>query len=109
MGIDTANKPIENQADNSRVNVQNRAGTQVTAENQSSDSKDIEITQEIRRELMQDDDLSTYAKNIKVVTRSGKVVVTGPVQSAQERTKIEQIAQNVAGQQNVQNNMTVTQ
>lgn len=95
-------------ADNSRRNDWDKKHNQVNADQQSNDMKDIEITQSIRQELMQDGNLSVYAKNIKVVTSRGKVVVKGPVYSEQERMMVEQIARNVAGDQNVQNQITVT-
>jgi hyperosmotically inducible protein len=37
------------------------------------------------------------AKNIKVITANGQVTLRGPVRSAQEKTKIDQIAKSAAG------------
>ena len=95
-------------ADNSARNKLNHANSAATADQQSHSKKDVEITQQIRRELMEDKDLSTYSKNIKVVTSRGKVVVTGPVRTSEERTAIEEIAKNVAGDENVQNQISIT-
>ena len=46
---------------------------------------------------MKDKGLSTTAKNIKVITTNGQVTLRGPVKSAQEKAKIDQIAKSAAG------------
>ncbi len=104
---DTAIKDGIN-SDNSQRNQRHNESTAATADQQSHSKKDVEITQQIRKELMEDKGLSTYSKNIKVVTNNGKVVVTGPVRTSAERTAIEEIAKNVAGDENVQNQISIT-
>jgi hyperosmotically inducible periplasmic protein len=37
------------------------------------------------------------AKNIKVITANGQVTLRGPVKTAQEKAKIDQIARSAAG------------
>ena len=46
---------------------------------------------------MKDRELSTTAKNIKVITANGQVILRGPVKSAQEKAKIDQLAKSAAG------------
>jgi osmotically-inducible protein OsmY len=46
---------------------------------------------------MKDGELSMTAKNVKIVTAGGQVTLRGPVKTAQEKTKIAQIAKSVAG------------
>jgi osmotically-inducible protein OsmY len=46
---------------------------------------------------MNDGELSMTAKNIKVITTNGQVTLRGPVNSAQEKTKISQVARSAAG------------
>jgi len=46
---------------------------------------------------MKDDNLSSDAKNVKVITANGQVTLRGPVNNVQEKTKIEQIAKSAAG------------
>ena len=46
---------------------------------------------------MKDRELSTTAKNIKVVTANGQVTLRGPVKTAQEKAKVDQIARSAAG------------
>jgi osmotically-inducible protein OsmY len=46
---------------------------------------------------MKDRELSTTAKNIKVITANGQVTLRGPVETAQEKAKIDQLAKSAAG------------
>jgi hyperosmotically inducible periplasmic protein len=83
--------------DNTAINKRDRSGETNTSGDQSNSSADLKITQDIRRALMKDGDLSTTAKNIKIVTAGGQVTLRGPVNTAQEKTKIAQIAKSAAG------------
>jgi osmotically-inducible protein OsmY len=82
--------------DNTAKNQRNRSGETQTSGDQSNTSADLQTTQAIRRGLMKDNDLSNNAKNIKVITANGQVTLRGPVNSAQEKTKVEQIARSAA-------------
>ena len=46
---------------------------------------------------MKDGELSTTAKNIKIITENGQVTLRGPVKNAQEKAKIDQLAKSAAG------------
>ncbi len=46
---------------------------------------------------MKDRELSTTAKNIKVITANGQVTLRGPIKTAQEKAKIDQLAKSAAG------------
>ena len=54
-----------------------------------------------------DKNLSTYAHNVKVITRHGEVTLKGPVRSEDERQVIEAKAVEVAGQGRVANELTI--
>src|SRR5437773_688551 len=71
--------------DNTVTNDRDRSGETKTSGDQSNSSADLKITQAIRQALMKDRDLSTTAKNIKVITANGQVTLRGPVKSAQEK------------------------
>src|SRR5438477_12056946 len=64
---------------------------------QSNSSADLKVTQAIRRALLKDRELSTTAKNIKIITANGQVTLRGPVKTAQEKAKVDQIARSAAG------------
>src|SRR5438270_7319151 len=83
--------------DNTATNERDRSGETKTSGDQSNSSADLKITQAIRHALMKDRGLSTTAKNIKVITANGQVTLRGPVKTAQEKAKIEQVARSAAG------------
>ena len=56
---------------------------------------------------MQDKSLSTYAHNIKVITQDGKVTLKGPVRTDDEKSTVVAKATQVAGQGNVNDELTV--
>ena len=73
-------------ADNTKINKRDRAKGAVTADQQKENATDREITQKIRRALMDDKMLSTYAHNVKIVTagRTGHAEGTGPNRGREE-------------------------
>ena len=83
--------------DNTATNERDRSGEAQTSGDQSNNSADLKITQSIRQALMRDRELSTTAKNIKVVTANGQVTLRGPVKTVQEKAKVDQIARSAAG------------
>src|SRR5450432_881392 len=82
--------------DNSAFFHLDQTGTTETAGDQSNSSEDIKITAAIRRAVMKDDSLTMTAKNVKIITAGGMVTLRGPVMSAHEKTKIEQLAKSAA-------------
>ena len=81
-------------ADNTAKNQRDRSGETATSGDQSNSSADLKITQAIRQALMKDGELSTTAKNIKVITANGQVTLRGPVNNTQEKAKVDQIARS---------------
>lgn len=95
------------QADNTKVNSRDRKSSAVTADQQKENANDRDVSAKIRKALMDDKDLSTYAHNVKVVTQNGMVTLKGPVRSEDEKKTIEQKATEVAGTGKVKNLITV--
>ena len=93
--------------DNSKVNAHDSKPTQKTAEDQSNAGSDVATTQKIRKALVDDSTLSTYAHNVKIITAKGKVTLKGPVRSDAEKTTIEAKAREVAGEANVISQITI--
>jgi osmotically-inducible protein OsmY len=83
--------------DNTATNERDRSGENKTSGDQSNSSADLKITQVIRQALMKDGELSTIAKNIKIITANGQVTLRGPVKTAQEKAKVDQLAKSAAG------------
>jgi hyperosmotically inducible periplasmic protein len=84
-------------ADNTAINERDRSRETQTSGDQSNRSADLKITQAIRQALMKDSELSTTAKNIKIITDNGQVTLRGPVKNAQEKAKIDQLARSATG------------
>ena len=84
-------------ADNTAKNQGDRSGETNTSGDQSNSSADLKTTLAIRQALMKDGELSTTAKNIEVITANGQVTLRGPVNNAQEKAKIDQIARSTTG------------
>jgi hyperosmotically inducible protein len=82
-------------------------GQMQTADKQSNAKSDRETTAKIRKEIMADKDLSTYAHNVKIITTNGAVTLKGPVKSEEEKTKIAEIAASVVSANKVTNEITV--
>jgi hyperosmotically inducible periplasmic protein len=92
IGADDKTKP-----DNTATNERDRSRETQTSGDQSNSSADLKITQAIRQALMKDSELSTTAKNVKIITNNGQVTLRGPVKNAQEKAKIDQLARSAAG------------
>ncbi len=105
MGQDQSNAPVSNAApDNS---VQNKDHN-YTADQQSNHRSDVQITRDIRRAIVKDKSLSTYAHNVKIITRDGSVTLKGPVASEDEKQSVGSKAEAVTGSADkVDNQLTV--
>jgi len=93
--------------DNTKVDERDRAKTAKTADQAKENTSDRDLMQKIRKSIVDDKDLSTYAHNIKVIATHGKVTLKGPVRSEEEKQSIERKATEVAGSGNVTNQLTV--
>lgn len=93
--------------DNTKVNKRDRAKGAVTADQQKENASDREIAQKIRRALMDDKTLSTYAHNVKVIAQDGQVTLKGPVRTEDEKKAVEAKATEVAGEGRVTNRMSI--
>ena len=99
--------PPQTQPDNTKVNKRDRAKSEVTADQQKENASDRDLTKKIRRAIVEDKSLSTYAHNIKVIARNGTVTLKGPVHTEEEKTTIAAKAAEIAGRDNVKNEISV--
>ena len=97
-----SSKPNDNQ-------MASRGDKGVTASDQPENDADRKIIQEVRQALTSDNSLSTSAQNVTVVSNNGKVTLKGSVKDDSEKQKIANKATQVAGVNNVDNQLTVTQ
>jgi hyperosmotically inducible protein len=94
-------------ADNSAMNQRDAGHETLTPMDQSSKPTDVNMTREIRRAIVKDDQLSMDAKNIKIITVDGAVTLRGPVKTEQEKADIAAKAAQLAGDSNVHNDLEV--
>jgi|SRR5579863_2762447 len=85
------------QPDNTKVNRGDRNAGDPTADQQKNDRSDRMLTKNIRKSIMADKSLSTYAHNIKVISQNGTVTLKGPVKSEDEKKTVLAKAAEVAG------------
>ena len=109
-GTNAENTQTGANADNTKMNSEDHDKDAMTTAGQQKDNRsDRDITQEIRRSIVKDKSLSTYAHNVKIITRDGQVTLKGPVQSADEKKAIQAKATEIAGQNKVTNELNVKQ
>jgi len=89
--------------DNSGMNADHKK----TADNQPNSSDDRLTTAKVRKAIIADKELSSYAHNIKIITMNGKVTLKGPVKSEEEKQRITSDLANVIPAENVTNQLTV--
>lgn len=95
-------------ADNTARNKGDGSSEVKTPTDQSQSSIDVKITAEIRRAVMDDKNLSSNAKNCKIITdKAGVVTLRGVVDSQSEKDVIEGYAKGVAGTTKVDNQLEV--
>ena len=90
--------------DNTKANAQ---ADQNTADKQSNAASDRALTQQVRKAIMQDKSMSTYAHNVKLVTQNGQVTLSGPVRTDEEKQAIVQKAAEIAGQDRIVDQISV--
>ena len=94
--------------DNTKSNGTDPSNLDQSADKQANDATDMEVTQRIRRSVVADKNLSTYAHNVKIVTANGTVTLNGVVQSGDEKADIGRKAAAVVGADRVVNELKVT-
>jgi hyperosmotically inducible protein len=97
----------ETKPDNTGKNERDRSSETKTSGDQSNSSEDTKITADIRRAIVKDSSLTMAAKNVKIITAGGTVTLRGPVNSAEEKTKIEQLATAAANGAKIDNQLEV--
>lgn len=104
----TAGPSAATPPDNTAINQRDRDLEAVkTPIDQDENQRDVNITADIRKQVLAHENMSVNARNVKIITSQGKVTLRGPVETAEEKDVIEGIAKNVAGNDNVDNQIDV--
>jgi hyperosmotically inducible periplasmic protein len=83
------------------------ATTTLTPSDQPNDKADLDTTAQIRRDLVSDQSLSVDAKNVRIVTRDGVVLLRGLVKDEAEKVTVENKAAEVPGVKRIENDLDV--
>jgi hyperosmotically inducible periplasmic protein len=95
------------ESDNTARNVRDRNDNTLTPLDQGNSKADVAITAQIRKEIVAGKNVSVNAKNVKIITKDGQVTLRGPVNSAEEKRLIGEIATRVVPSGNVDNQLEV--
>ena len=98
---------LEQSPDNTQANRPGDSPDATRADQQGQSAKDRELARKIRRAVVTDKSLSTYAHNVKIIARHGVVTLKGPVRSDEEKNTIDARATQIVGASNVKDEMTV--
>lgn len=103
-----ADPKVNPDADNTGKNQIHNGENALSADQQSNQATDVELTRKIRQALTGDKSLSTYAHNVKIITNNGTVVLKGPVKDSKEKQIVENQAARIAGADKVRSEIEVT-
>ena len=79
----------------------------VTAEKQGNKTNEVDTLAQVRKSIMAEKELSLDAKNVKILYSKGRVTLRGPVDSAEEKAKVEELAKGCSCVSSVKNLLTV--
>jgi|GEM_PF-2467280 len=69
--------------------------------------RDRTLADKIKASLAEDDSLSAEAKNVRVLTNNGNVILKGKVATAAEKAKVEEITKEVSSTALIENDLKV--
>ncbi|MFN8391301.1 MAG: BON domain-containing protein [Bdellovibrionota bacterium] len=95
--------------DNTGRNARDVNSDRKTADDQSLSGSDTKMAAAIRKEIVDNDKLSTNGKNVKIIVADGVVTLRGPVATAEEKSWIEETASRVGHGLKVVNQIEVSQ
>ncbi|MBY0548381.1 MAG: BON domain-containing protein [Candidatus Obscuribacterales bacterium] len=89
-------------ADNTGMN---KTEKDFSAEHQSNEQKDVQLSADIRKAILEDKNMSVNSQNVKIITNGENITLRGPVDSEPERSRILEIARAAAGGMSVTDEM----
>jgi hyperosmotically inducible protein len=97
LSAQPAQPPDTKKPDNTATNKRDTNPGELTADQQKMNREDRTLTAKIRKSIMDDKSLSTYAKNVKIISQDGTVTLKGPVRSDDEVTNLVTKATAITG------------
>lgn len=98
---------VTKKADNTDLNTRDKNGNTLTPQDQSNSDSDLKVLAAVRSAIVDDDNLSMTAHNVKVMVVKGAVTLRGPVKNANEKARVEELARKVAGVVSVDNQLDI--
>lgn len=102
-----SDKSTQQKADNAAVNRRDRDNNKPTAFDQGNSDDDVAITTQIRKDIMAQKDISLNGQNVKIITKNGHVTLRGPVNTAEEKRVICDLAIKATSKENVDDQLEV--
>lgn len=98
---------VTKDADNTDLNDRDKSGNTLTPQKQTNSESDLKVLAGVRSAIVDDENLSTSAHNIKVMVVNGAVTLRGPVKTTNEKTRIEELARKVVGVVSIDNRLDI--
>ncbi|GGC73433.1 hypothetical protein GCM10011396_20760 [Undibacterium terreum] len=89
------------------MNARDRSDAASTPQTQNNNAADRKLLAKVRHAIVNDKSLSMMAHNVKIMVRSGAVTLRGPVNSEAEKAGVENVAKQVAGVSNIDNQLDI--
>lgn len=106
--IDTAANKSEQIADRTSAKADYASEHGSVAGAPADQLTDLELATKIRRALFAADGLSSGARNVSVLVDQGRVTLTGRVESAVEKARVEEMARSIVDTTSIDNELEVT-
>lgn len=103
----TSDGTVATEPDNTARNVRDRDAKTLTPLDQGNSKTDIDTTAQIRKGILNLEDISVNARNVKIITNEGHVTLRGPVNSDEERRLIGEIANRIVTSKHADNQLEV--
>lgn len=94
-------------ADNTDLNTRDKSGDTLTPQKQPNSDSDIDLLAAVRSAIVDDENLSTAAHNVKIMVTQGVVTLRGPVKNASEKIRVEELARKVVGVVSIDNRLDI--
>lgn len=98
---------ITKDSDNTDLNTRDKSNDTLTPQKQPNSDSDIKILAAVRSAIVDDENLSTAAHNVKIMVVKGVVTLRGPVKNHNEKARVEELTRKVAGVVNIDNRLDI--
>lgn len=98
---------VTKNADNTDMNTRDKSGDTLTPQKQTNTDSDIDVLAAVRSAIVDDKNLSIAAHNVKIMVVKGVVTLRGPVKTANEKARVEELTRKIAGVVSIDNRLDI--